>query len=344
MEKMKIKDKLKTFKQKFDPKLLKFLSKKQKQGKKLAPGFQQSIQEIKRLTKAGGKRLRPLMIYTSCKACNGKENKELWQACMAMSLIQSFALIHDDIMDNAKVRRGQITSYKKLGLNKALLIGDVALILADELVTQKCKKYFGLMKWDLAAGQWLDIKDDHTSKVKSKDTLEVLNLMDLKTARYTIARPLQIGASLANANPKTINTFFSYGKKLGIAFQIQDDILGVFGDPKTTGKPVGADIREGKKTLLIAESLKKITTSEVESKNTSEVKNFKKVFGNPNATEKEIQWIVNLMIKYGILDKAKAQAKKLVNQANKELKNLKINKKEKEFLQELGEYIIKREK
>jgi geranylgeranyl diphosphate synthase type I len=293
------------------------------------------------------------MIYTGYRSLKNKTNKDVWNSCIAVELIHAFCLIHDDIMDNAKIRRGKPTVYKKLGLNKAILIGDVALILADELIPQKSRQYFDLLKWEVSAGQWLDIqKNGQWSQPKAGQTLpemvngqwlsknEVFAIMDLKTARYTIARPLQIGASLAGADQKTLNALFRYGIKLGTAFQIQDDILGLFGDSKTIGKPVGQDIIEGKKTVLAAmllKEIKKFRNLEIEGK-------ILNIFGNQKATAKQSNWLKDIMIKYGILDQVKGQAKDLVNQANKELTDLKINKKQKQFLLEIGDYIISRRK
>lgn len=219
---MDVKKYLLKFKKRFDPKLDRFLLVKQKLAKNLAPGFEQAITEIRRFNQAGGKRIRPAMIYTGFKACGEKENQKLWRACMAMELIQAFALLHDDIMDDDQKRRGEITCFKKMGLNKAILVGDVALILADELIPQEAKKYFDLMKWELAAGQWLDVSNEDFKKQNEKLKFKIL---ELKTAMYAVARPLQIGAVLAGTNQPTLNSFYQYGKKVGTAFQMKDDVL-----------------------------------------------------------------------------------------------------------------------
>ncbi len=217
---MQVKKYLNDFKKKFDLRLDTYLVKKQKQAQKITPRFSKAIKEIRRLNQAGGKRIRPALIYTAFKACGGRVSRQLWQTCMAMELIQAFALLHDDIMDDTQERRGEITCFKKLGLNKAILTGDVALILSEELIPHKIQYYFDQMKWELAAGQWLDI--DHGQQVKANLKFKIL---ELKTAMYTIARPLQIGAALANASPKILKSLFDYGKNVGIAFQMKDDVL-----------------------------------------------------------------------------------------------------------------------
>lgn len=329
---MDIKQYLSSFKKKFDPRLENFLIKKQNQAKKLAPSYALAIKEIRRLNQAGGKRLRPALIYTALRANNGKDNQEAWNACIAMELIQAFALIHDDIMDKAKTRRGEITSFKKLGINKALLIGDLALILADELIPEKAKDYFNLLKFEMAGGQWLDI-NKNLSLIQEK---QALTIMDLKSARYTITRPLQIGAALAKAEKKIIKAFYNYGRNTGLAFQIQDDILGIFGNEKTLGKPVGSDIAEKKKTLLISQLLK----SKVDKR---KINQFLKFFGKRRKLSKqELKFTQNLLKESKALDFCQKKSVQLIKQAKKSIINLEINKKEKDFLLELGNYIINR--
>ena len=346
------------FKKQFDPKLLAFLDKKEKQAKKIAPDYCEAIKEIKRLIKTGGKRLRPIFIYTGFNAVGGK-GQVAWPACLAMELIHSFALIHDDIMDNAVLRRGKLTAYKKLGPNKAILVGDAALILADELIPKKAKKYFDLMKFELIGGQYLDVgiqkavktpprwhpaesRDDSSDGGGFKENY-IMRIMELKSARYTIARPLQIGAVLAASNaapPKTMGAFFKYGKNLGIAFQIQDDILGIFGNEKTLGKSVKSDIKEGKKTLLIARLLGqdyKITRLQ------GKVKKFLSFFGKKKKlTKEQMDLTKSLMIESGALDYCQKKALQLIERAKRAIKDLEIRKKEKEFLINICDYTITR--
>ena len=167
---MLIKTQLSQFKSQFDPKLIGFLNQKKSQAKQLAPQFSQAISEIIRLIKAGGKRLRPFFCYTAFKACHGRA-QTIWPACQALELFHAFALIHDDIMDNSSTRRGQITTFKKLGLNKAILTGDTSLILSDELIPPQAKLYYDLLKLETHAGQWLDIQ---TSKTKPSDITKIM--------------------------------------------------------------------------------------------------------------------------------------------------------------------------
>ena len=340
---MQIKKYLIDFKKEFDPIFFNFLDKKEKQARKLNPDYTEAIQEIKRLNKAGGKRLRPAFVYIGYKACKTKNSNLIWRACLAMELIQTFALIHDDIIDNGGLRRGQITCFKKAGLAKAILIGDTALILADELMPERAKKYFDLMKFELIAGQYLDI--NKTSQHLVLGGSAAMRIMELKTGMYTIARPLQIGAVLAGADEKTMKAFFDYGKNLGVAFQIQDDILGIFGDEKKIGKSVGSDISEGKKTLLAVRLLKnnqKLNTKDQKhpfgklKAGKQKIKKFLTFFGKrQKLTKKQLEFTRKLMIKSGALDYCQKKARYLAEKAKRVVK-------EKEFLVEICEYIIKR--
>lgn len=328
---MNVKKNVFEFKKIFDFKLERFLLKKENQAKKLAPGYSQAIAEIRRLNRAGGKRLRPFFIWTGFKACQGRNDNLAWQACLSMELDEAFALLHDDIMDNARLRRGKLTCYQKLGLNKAILVGDVALALAEEIIPQKAKPYFDLMNFELIGGQYLDVSRD-----KGFNESKVTKIMELKTAMYTIARPLQIGGALAGADKKTLDAFYSYGKNLGIAFQIQDDILGIFGDKETLGKPVGSDIAEGKKTLLMARRLK-------DQRHKLKIKDFFDFFGSGSKiTKQQLKLTRNLLKESGALKYCQQKAVYLAKLAKKTVVKLKIRQTEKEFLLQIGDYVITR--
>jgi len=339
---MDVKKYLVKFKKEFEPRMEEFLAKKEKQAKKLAGNYSEAIKEIRRLNKAGGKRIRPAFIYTAFKACVPhkcgvkRKEEEIWDACLAMELIQAFCLIHDDIMDDANLRRGKITCFKKLGLNKAILTGDVALILADELVPEKAKHYFDLMKFEVAGGQWLDVDQSQVSNES-----EIMKIMELKTAMYTVARPLQIGAQLAGVDEKKLKAFFEYGKNLGMAFQIQDDILGVFGKEEELGKSTSLDISEGKKTLLVVKLLEAQSSPRVEAG--FRFKTFLNFFGKgKKLTKDQLELTKELMIKSGSLAYCQKKARELTKKAKQAIINVEIREKEKDFLMEIADYIISR--
>ncbi len=160
-------------------------------------------------------------------------------------------------------------------------------------------------------------------------------MYEYKTAKYTFEGPLHLGAILGGADDKFLNQLSQYAIPAGIAFQIQDDILGIFGDEKKTGKPVGSDIRQGKYTILVAKAFEKA--------NPRQKKILARCLGNKNLTKKDIEDFRKVIIESGSLDYAKNLAMKLVWEAKKELEKIKMNSETKKFLRGIAEYMIKRE-
>lgn len=240
---------------------------------------------------ASGKRLRPAFSYWGYRAAGGIDNEEILQASTALEFLQACALIHDDVMDDSDTRRGMPSSHrqfetlhrnnswqgdsKQFGIGGAILLGDLCLSWADELLmTSKfeldhltnAKNLYDLMRTELLAGQYLDLLEQAKSNASVENILQVITY---KSAKYTIERPLHMGALLAGADARTLQTLSDYGLPLGVAFQLRDDILGVFGDEKITGKPAGDDLREGKRTILVATALSKTKGSDHELLKTS---------------------------------------------------------------------------
>ena len=345
---MNVLEELRDFKRDFDKRVLDFLDKKEKEAREIDSSYSELVKEIKRHVKAGGKRLRPAFVFYGYKAAGGKNFKEDWPACVAVELIHTFALIHDDIMDNSKLRRGKLTTWKLLGVNQAILVGDLAFTLAEELMSQldlekeKMKnafRYFNLLKFEVIGGQYLDIKNNGAMGQWSNGTMEeIMKIMELKSARYTVARPLQIGAAIAGARRRLLNAFFEYGVNLGIAFQIQDDILGMFGDEKMLGKPVGSDLKEGKRTLLAAELMEKLSNCQIVKLS----EKFNRIFGNKNLTRKDLQRTRQLMVKLQVLDFCQKKAIQLIKQAKKALREIKLDEESKDFLLGIADYMLER--
>ncbi len=318
------------FKNQFDPLLKKKLKKEESLFFK---EYSLLIREIERVTFSGGKRIRPLLVCWGYQAVGGGNFADVVDACFSIELFHTFALIHDDIMDKSEKRRGKITTWKKIGVDKAILTGDLCLSLADEYFPQKAnKKYFNLLKKETCLGQYLDIQNNKEFSEK-----QVRKILDFKTAKYTIVRPLQIGASFKTQDDKIMKLFLKYGKRMGTAFQIKDDLLGVFGEDNKTGKPVGEDISEGKKTLLIAK-LKKIG----KSMKKKEKEKFSNLFNCKKRLNKsEQKFIINLFKKYNIDKEVIAEMQKEAEQARKIINNSDI--KEKEKLLQMTQYLINRE-
>lgn len=226
----------------------------------------------------GGKRLRPLFAYCGYLAAGGKDDDAIINAVASLELLQACALIHDDLMDDSNTRRGRPSIHRwfegihqaeelsgsatRYGSSAAVLLGDLALVWADQMLHQagisdsaliRSLSIYDEMRVELMAGQFLDI---HEQALATQSVARSLKIARYKSGKYTIERPLHFGACLAQADSQkrqTYTTIFSeFGLPLGEAFQLRDDLLGVFGDPVITGKPAGDDLREGKRTVLMA--------------------------------------------------------------------------------------------
>ena len=210
---------------------------------------------------SGGKRLRPMLAFIASEMFGGKE-EDVLPAALALEIFHNFTLLHDDVMDKAAVRRGQPTVHVKWNENTAILSGDQMLIeaykqlqniAADKLPQVLC--WFNEMATGVCEGQQYDMEFEHMSQVQVN---EYLKMIRLKTA-VLLANALRIGGYIAGANDEETQSLYKYGIHIGIAFQIQDDILDVYGDPKTFGKAIGGDILCNKKTLMLLAAIESAT-------------------------------------------------------------------------------------
>ena len=226
---------------------------------------------------ADGKRLRAGYCYWGWRAAGGDPADDgVVQAAASLEWLQSSALVHDDIMDASDVRRGRPAMHRafaqqhrdagwrgdadRYGLGSGILLGDLLLSWADEMfstaplppeVLARAAPYLHACKTEVVAGQFLDL----TSSAAGDGSVAVaMQVVRYKAAKYTVERPLHLGASLAGADDGLIEALTRYGVPVGEAFQLRDDVLGVFGDAAVTGKPAGDDLREGKRTVLLAEA------------------------------------------------------------------------------------------
>jgi geranylgeranyl diphosphate synthase type I len=227
----------------------------------------------------GGKRLRPSFAYWGWRCVRpaaAEYEEHLIRAAASLELLHACALTHDDVMDASGTRRGQPAAHvrfadshrhnrwpgapESFGTAGAILLGDLLLSWAEEMFTAAASQLpagraaaaqaqFDLMRTEVVAGQFLDVLAQTRGGF---DPDEALRVIEFKTSKYTIERPLLLGAAAAGADDRTAAAFSAYGHALGEAFQLRDDLLGVFGDPSQTGKPAGDDLREGKRTLLVA--------------------------------------------------------------------------------------------
>ncbi len=232
---------------------------------------------------AGGKRLRAAFLYWGYRALGGPDSPELVRAAGAMEVFQAAALLHDDVMDNSDLRRGRPTAHRAFstlhtdarwsgesaafGRAAAILAGDLCLNWCDEIFAgsglpqehlARSRGVFDTMRTQLMGGQYLDVllaARDWTSLTHAERIHQCRTVIRYKSAKYSVEQPLLIGADAMGVSPQTRAGLSRYGLWLGEAFQLRDDVLGVFGDPATTGKPAGDDLREGKQTVLVAHAL-----------------------------------------------------------------------------------------
>lgn len=208
---------------------------------------------------AGGKHLRPTLLLMSNALLGGSVNASVRGAAMAVELFHNFTLLHDDVMDRAPMRRGRPTVYKRWNDNTAILSGDQMMIEAYRRLEQVEPKYlpevlrlFGQMATGVCEGQQLDM-DMETMRLTELNRRSAIDdyitMIERKTA-YLIAYSLRLGAVLAGAHDSDAKALYDFGIALGLAFQLQDDLLDVYGDPETFGKQIGGDIADGKKTFL----------------------------------------------------------------------------------------------
>lgn len=235
-------------------------------------------------TLRGGKRLRARFCHAGWASVSdlggeGIEPTSLWDACAALEVFQSAALVHDDLIDNSDTRRGRPSAHRALegehidrgwagnaiefGRAAAVLLGDLLVAWSDDLMeagiaaspyADAVRAEYARMRRDVTIGQYLDIAEESAWSVNDDDghAERALRVVSLKAARYSVEQPLLIGAAIAGADRTQQAALRAFGHPLGMAFQLRDDVLGVFGDERITGKPAGDDLREGKRTLLIA--------------------------------------------------------------------------------------------
>ncbi|MFD7499511.1 polyprenyl synthetase family protein [Streptomyces sp. NPDC059850] len=229
---------------------------------------------------AGGKRLRPLVCVSGWQAAGGRgELGPVVAVAAALEMFHAFCLVHDDVMDDSATRRGAPTVHRRLarhhhdgrstaaarrlGASAAVLVGDLALAWSDELLStadltshqlQAVLPLIHVMRDEVMYGQYLDVT---SAGRPTADVEKALRIVRYKTAKYTIERPLHIGAALVDAPPTVLDALSAYALPVGEAFQLRDDILGAFGDPTTTGKSSWEDLRDGKQTALMALALQR---------------------------------------------------------------------------------------
>ncbi|CAB5240117.1 unannotated protein [freshwater metagenome] len=308
----------------------------------------------------GGKRLRPLFAYSGFIGAGASPTPEYIRAFASLELLQGCALIHDDLMDGSDTRRGKpaihrlfesmhlrdggSSSAQQFGQAAAILLGDLALVYSDRMLhesgvpTASLISSFSIhdeMRVELMAGQYLDVYEQTRG---THTVARALTIARYKSGKYTIERPLHFGAALAitdAAQRARLHTHFSdYGLPLGEAFQLRDDLLGVFGNPELTGKPAGDDLREGKRTVLMAMTQERITADAN--------RQLELLFGDPQLTLDGVQTLRTIISESGAPTELENMIEDLTHTALGALEHEEINHEAREILTTLANLATKR--
>ena len=245
----------------------------------------------------GGKRIRPVLLWWGFQLAGGEVRAGtagdvtvgLAQAAGSLELLHAAALIHDDVIDNSDTRRGRPALHRQFearhqrsgfhgdgasfGVSASIVIGDICLALSEELFersqdalgdSHSARELRGIVRRDVMVGQYLDVLAEVIPLSDDRIADRAWEVLSYKSAKYSVEQPLLLGAALAGADSRQFEEISAFGLPLGQAFQLRDDVLGIAGDPEATGKPAGDDIREGKRTVLIAETAARISTDQLE--------------------------------------------------------------------------------
>jgi geranylgeranyl diphosphate synthase type II len=284
----------------------------------------------------GGKRLRPALVLLAADLFNGSLDEAL-PAALAIETFHNFTLIHDDIMDNAPLRRGRQTVHEKWGTNNAILSGDVMMVESNKLLTRvkvsvlkEVLDTFNATAQGVCEGQQLDMEFENRNDVSIE---EYIDMIRLKTA-VLVGGAMKIGAIVGGATERDANLIYDFGENLGIAFQLQDDILDVYGDPEKFGKQVGGDIIANKKTYLLLK-LQEIV-------NTEDAVLLDQQAGNKNTLLK-IERVTALYNQYDVKDLATEQMRHYLDKAFAALSAISVPQQQKEEISGLANELMNRE-
>ncbi len=290
------------------------------------------------LIKAGGKRIRPVLCILACECSGGREEDALLPAA-AIELIHNFSLVHDDIMDGDLLRRGKPTTHAVYGMPLSINAGDALFAKAfcavaesglDPVRKEKMLKILSSSVFDVCAGQAMDISFPSMKRVSVKDYLEMVE----KKTGVLLEAAARIGGVCGGGSNEQIEALGKFAHNIGIAFQIRDDIIGVSGESERTGKAVGNDIREGKKTIIVLHALENLEGSGLSV--------LKKALGNRKATKKQISAATEALKKAGSIEYARKRADSLVLEA-KNVLGVFADSEPKKLLLELCDFIVRRD-
>ena len=283
----------------------------------------------------GGKRVRPVLCLMGNELFN-EISDDAWHVASAIELFHNFSLIHDDIMDKAPLRRGMQTVHEKFGESTALLAGDVMLVAAYDYLNRISATYlrriihlFNKTAREVCEGQQLDMDFEQKNNV---DFSSYENMISLKTS-VLLAASLQMGAILGGALERNQNLIYEFGRKLGLAFQVQDDYLDAFGDAEKFGKQIGGDIKSNKKTFLLIYALETASPAHRQ-------KLLQLLQGN---SDTKVEDVLTIFRDCKVDDWAEQLKERYLNEALKHLEDIAVVSKRKEPLRELASFLIQRQ-
>ena len=286
----------------------------------------------------GGKRLRPALLLMACDIFGGNVNKAV-KAALAIEVFHNFTLMHDDIMDKAPLRRGKATVHERWNQNVAILSGDAMMVEANKLMLQVDDRIlrpvmdiFNDTATGVCEGQQFDMSFESRDRVSAG---EYINMIRLKTA-VLLGGALKIGALIGGANEKDANLIYTFGEQLGIAFQLQDDVLDVYGDPDKFGKQVGGDIISNKKTYLLIKALELAQTG-----NSTELQRW---LNNTAADNREkVAAVTAIYNTLNIREHAKQAIRSYADKAFSALNEIDLPATQKQYLQSFADSLMVRD-
>ena len=340
-------------------KLRSFLAEKSALLAEISPDSVVLVDSIASLV-AGGKRMRALLCYWGWRGAGGAPDaEEVIMAGTALELFQAAALIHDDIIDRSDTRRGGPSVHRRFGTlhanhgwsldqerfghAAAILTGDLCLSFSEEMFAgigsgagSRARAVFNLMRTEVMAGQYLDILEEVSGPTKPHSTAvaRASAIIRFKSAKYSSEHPLVLGGALAGASSELLSGYSAFALPLGEAFQLRDDVLGVFGDPAQTGKPAGDDLREGKRTVLVGLTIDAAAEAEREFVDTH--------LGRADLSDAEIDTICSIMVGSGALDRTEEMIAALSGAAFTALAALPLDSAVAEALSALGQGAVAR--
>lgn len=343
---MDFKSELKSFLSTFEEYSAGYFVQKIKDSSKYPKLITKFYEDLADFTK-GGKRMRAFLVYLGYVVGGERNLQKVLPVSLAVEIIHSFLLIHDDIIDKSETRRGKVTIHERYGklfdshygVSQAIVLGDMAYLEAFNLVNSSafssdlriiCQNKLNKVLLETVYGEALDVEYSY-KKPKFSD---IMQIADLKTARYSFVGPLSVGGILSKCSDGQMKALLEFGLLVGLAFQLQDDYLGVFGDEKILGKSVLSDMREGKNTLLIYKA-RELGTAD-------DRKILDRLWGKSTANNGDLEKIKKVIIKTGAGNWCGGEMKRLVGRARKYIKQMTKDAKLQKVIGQMADFIVTR--